>query len=240
MSRIKIGVSGPAALLALATASLAAQTARAQGSTDQNDVGAGPAPQTNLAAKTQPADLPLARFAGERVSSGRSHLWQSIIWGGASVVGGGALTLSSDRGEHPTRWAFGVQTAAWGAIDIGIGAVGLVILRGPPSGRTRADLIERERLYHDALVFSMGLDIAYMTAGTLMTVASYRGVDNALEWRGHGSAIIIQGAALFTIEAIAWLGSRGRLEKLIELTPQLGGHFDNSDGSFSASIGGHF
>ncbi len=162
---------------------------------------------------------PVPLEAEARVASGRRHLWRNLVWGGTNLVGGSALSLLSDRSEHPTRWAFGIQSAAWGAIDVGIAGVGLWILSGAPAGRTRAELIDKERLYHDALLFNMGLDVAYMAAGTAIVVASARGVNNADEWRGHGSAIIVQGAALLTFEVIAWLGTRRRLTELISVTP---------------------
>lgn len=161
-------------------------------------------------------------IAENRLDGGRGHLWRNLVWGAVSAAGGGALALASDRGEHPTRWAFGLQTAIWGAIDVGIGVVGLAVLRGPPEEKTAAEVVRKERLFHDALLLNMGLDVGYMAIGTIMVVAAEKGVDNADEWRGHGAAIIIQGAALLGFEVAAWVGSRRRLGELIDLRLEVG------------------
>lgn len=159
---------------------------------------------------------PLA-IARARLAGGRAHLWRNLVWGATSLVGGGALALASDRDQHPTRWAFGVQSAVWGGIDVGIGVTGLVILAGPPSERGLAAVIDKERLFHDALLLNMGLDVGYIGLGATLWFAASRGADGADELRGHGQAIMVQGAALLSFEVLAWLSSRRRLGRLLEL-----------------------
>jgi hypothetical protein len=156
-------------------------------------------------------------IAEARLDGGRAHLWRNLIWGGASALGGTGLALASDRDEHPARWAFGVQTAVWGAVDVGIGVVGLALLAGPPTERSAAEVVSRERLFHDALLVNMGLDVGYIGVGATLLVLAERGVDNRDELRGHGAAIMIQGSALLGFELLAWLSSRRRLGQLIDL-----------------------
>jgi hypothetical protein len=162
-------------------------------------------------------DAEALSIAEARLDGGRAHLWRNLIWGGASAIGGTALALASDRDEHPTRWAFGVQTAVWGGIDVGIGVVGLALLAGPPTERSAAEVISRERLFHDALLVNMGLDVGYIGVGATLLVLAERGVENRAELRGHGAAIVIQGSALLGFELLAWLSSRRRLGQLIDL-----------------------
>lgn len=169
-----------------------------------------------LASPARADDRALA-IAADRLDGGRAHLWRNMVWGVASAAGGTALALASDRDDHPTRWAFGVQTAIWGGIDIGIAAVGLYLLRGPPEERGVRATIDKERLFHDALLVNIGLDAGYMAVGTAMLIAADRGVDSADHWRGHGAAVVIQGAALMAFELAAWYGSRRRLGQLIDL-----------------------
>lgn len=172
-------------------------------------------------ARAEPAgpqlDPEVLAVAEARLDGGRTHLWRNLIWGGASILGGGALALGSDRGEHPTRWAFGVQNAIWGGIDLGIGVAGLLILRGPPDDTDLAEVIDKERLFHDALLLNMGLDVGYIGLGATLVFAAGSGIDNADELKGHGAAIMIQGGALLTFEILAWLGSRRRLDALVEM-----------------------
>ena len=168
--------------------------------------------------------VPVARanesfaIANDRLDGGRAHLWRNMVWGVASAAGGTALALTSDRDQHPTRWAFGLQTAIWGGIDIGIAGVGLYLLSGPPEERGVRATIAKERLFHDALLLNMGLDVGYIAVGAGMLIAARKEFDNAGEWRGHGAAIVIQGTALLAFEVVAWRGSRRRLGRLIDLT----------------------
>lgn len=172
---------------------------------------------TTPAGAEEPVEVSLA-IAGDRLDAGRAHLWRNLVWGGTSAVGGAALALSADRAEHPTRWAFGIQTAIWGGIDIGIAAVGLYLLRGPPDERGVRATVGKERLFHDALLVNMGLDVGYIAVGTAMLIAADSGVDNADEWRGHGAAVVIQGSALLAFEILAWRDSRRRLGRLLDLS----------------------
>ena len=67
----------------------------------------------------------------------------------------------------------------------------------------------------------MGLNVGYSGVGTAMVIASYNGVENASSWRGHGSALILQGAGLLLLDTIAWLGSRGRIVDFIGMSGNL-------------------
>lgn len=161
-------------------------------------------------------------LAGDRLDDGRAHLWRNLVWGSVSAAGGAALALTSDRAKHPTRWAFGVQTAIWGGIDIAIAGVGLYLLAGPPDDRDLAETIDKERLFHDALLLNMGLDVGYVAVGAAMLVAARKDFANAAEWRGHGAAIVIQGSALLAFEIVAWRQARRRLGRLIDLQLSVG------------------
>jgi hypothetical protein len=167
------------------------------------------------------ADATSAEAAVERLSldldrGTRAHLRRVGVWGGTSFAGGLALALATDRDDRPGRWAFGAQTAGWGAVNVGIAALGLL-----GSDLDAADgygaALSDERRFHDILVLNMGLNVAYMAVGTTMVVASYRGIDDAEAWRGHGGAVIGQGLGLFVLDGIALLASRSRLGRLLDL-----------------------
>lgn len=147
------------------------------------------------------------------------HLWRVAVWGGVNALGGVALAASGGRRTHPTRWGFGAQSAAWGVINVGIATTGLITGGAPPTEPEA--LLSAERTFHDILLFNLGLNVAYSGVGAAMVVASYRGVGSARAWRGHGSALILQGAGLLVLDAIAFFASRTRLAEILRVTGDL-------------------
>lgn len=206
MTRAMIRPSTTFAVLVILVSAWPAPDARADALADDRE---GNPPGPSLAA---PDRAPGA----ERVAAQRAHLWRSAAWGGASIALGGALVLSSERAENPTRWAFGVETGLWGAIDLAISAAGLILLGDPSPDESPGERLGRERAYHDVLLLTIGLDLAYIAAGSAVVLASHHGVDDAGEWRGHGAGIIVQGLGLLTLEGLALLGSRRRLGRILE------------------------
>ena len=157
-------------------------------------------------------------------SAQRAHLWRVAAWGGANVLGGLALVGASSRtGGSAARWNFGAMSAGWGAVNIGIAAVGLATTPDAPL-TDPAVALGAERQFHDILLFNMGLNVAYSAVGGTMLAAGYRDVANAARWRGFGSALILQGVGLFVLDGIALLASRARLSSLLDATAALSLH----------------
>lgn len=154
-----------------------------------------------------------------RLQAERNHLWRVAAWGGANVIGGLALAATHDRTGQADWWRFATQSAAWGAVNVGIATVGLLGSRNVPS--TRRAAFDAERSYHDILLVNMGLNVGYSAVGSAMVIASYNGVDSASSWRGHGTALILQGAGLLLLDTIAWAGARTRLTDLLALPGSL-------------------
>jgi len=110
--------------------------------------------------------------------------------GASSVVIGGLVSVAS---SHPGRRAFGQQTAAWGAINLGIAGFGAWRSGARPA---RAAGLRR------TLLVNAGLDVVYVAAGA--HVAHHRTtfggrVDPAAA-RGHGLAVVGQGLALMALD----------------------------------------
>jgi hypothetical protein len=146
----------------------------------------------------------------------RSHLWRIAIWGGANVALGVGLLAGGSRDETPTRFGFGVQSAAWGAINLGI--AGVSFLGGPPEvPTTLSGAISAENGWADVLLVNLGLNVGYMGVGTALAIASGRGLSRGDEVRGHALGVIAQGAGLFIFDGIAWLASKGRYDALVDL-----------------------
>ncbi len=113
-----------------------------------------------------------------------------VAFGAASVVGGGVLAAASDR---PGVRAFGQQSAMWGAINLAIAGVGAWRGRSHP---TRADSLRR------TLLVNAGLDVGYVAAGAHL---AHHRVTLGGRWspqaaRGHGLAVVVQGAGLMALD----------------------------------------
>lgn len=110
-------------------------------------------------------------------------------WGSANVVGGSALAAA---GQGPSVSAFGQQCVAWGAINVAIAGFGFWRSRHVPADLSRLRTI---------LLVNTALDVGYMAAGAAL-IGSVRGRTDphAAARRGHGAAVIVQGAALGAID----------------------------------------
>lgn len=150
-----------------------------------------------------------------------AHLQRLGIWALSSMVVGGACLLANAPGVLPATidarpvLGFGMQSVAWGVIDLGI--VGLSFLgdRLPPSTRERA-LVEENTL-GDVLWLNVGLDAGYMMAGGTMIGAGFAGAAPAVDWASHGAGIVVQGGALLVLDAIALSSHPARLAGLWSL-----------------------
>ena len=144
-------------------------------------------------------------------------MWRVGAWGAASVALGATLLATADGDAHPGRRAFGIQSAAWGAVNTGIAAFGLT--RGAADSlSTLAGALHAESGLGDVLWLNVGLDAGYMAVGATLWIVASKGVSNPARWRGHGQAVLLQGAALLALDAVVLAGSHGRLEALTNLT----------------------
>ncbi|GAB5535224.1 MAG: hypothetical protein Rubg2KO_14730 [Rubricoccaceae bacterium] len=146
----------------------------------------------------------------------RAHLWRVGAWGAANAAAGTALFLLADNEAQPGRRAFGMQSAAWGVINVGIAAIGLANGAEAPT-EVWSDALAAENAYADILLVNLGLNVGYMAVGTTLLAVSGRGVPNPNAWRGHGSALVVQGLGLLVLDTVAYLGTRARMDDLVSL-----------------------
>lgn len=108
--------------------------------------------------------------------------------GGAAVVAGGVLAVA---GRTPPVRAFGLQTAGWGAVDLAIAVLGSLT---PDSGPARLRRV---------LLVNAGLDLGYVAAGARIALRrpTFGGRVTPEQARGHGLAVVVQGAALFALDS---------------------------------------
>ena len=165
-------------------------------------------------AVAQAADV--ASLSADLQDAQRAHLWRVGAWGVANAVGGAALWLASDSGASAGLRAFGLQSAAWGAVNTGIAVVALAGGPGEPTADL-ASALGAENGYADVLLVNLGLNVGYAAVGATLWAVSGRGVSNPAAWRGHGIALVVQGAGLFVLDAVAYVGTRARLGALVDL-----------------------
>ena len=125
----------------------------------------------------------------------RAHLLRLALWGAASLLIGTALVavLRLGRPRSPLLKHFGIQTGAWGAVELG---VALLLLRSLAlrdlSGATRLD----RRVW-----MNIGLDVGYVLVGITLVVIGWRAV-RRFGLVGAGMAIVLQGAALAVLDLL--------------------------------------
>jgi hypothetical protein len=125
----------------------------------------------------------------------RAHLLRLALWGAACLLVGTALIATVRIRQPPSALLkhFGIQTAIWGAVELG---VALSLLRSLAlrdlSGATRLDRM---------LWMNIGLDVGYVLVGVTLAVVGWRAV-RRLGLIGAGVAIILQGAALAVIDLV--------------------------------------
>ena len=111
------------------------------------------------------------------------------VIGGTSVAAGAGLALTS----RPAVRAFGLQSAGWGVINLGIAAVARVRSGGTvDSGRVRT-----------ILWINTVADLGYVAVGVLLAVhrPSLGGRLTPEQAAGHGWAVVAQGFALAALDA---------------------------------------
>jgi carboxylesterase len=125
----------------------------------------------------------------------RRLLWWSV----GSILGGLALLLWGD-----TFWrAFGVQAAAWGAVDAVIALLG----RWASRRRRRAypdpqaaEVVDREATkLRRLLLFNTALDALYVAGGLILALTLGK---REASWQGHGWGIVAQGGFLFLFDLV--------------------------------------
>gem|GEM_PF-1245085 len=157
-----------------------------------------------------------------RVQAEEDHLRRLGIWGAASVLGGaGLLALSMpgvvvDDGAGALQ-GFGIQSVAWGTINLAIVGIGAVVPRAPITDRD--DALAAEDDLAKVLWVNVGLDVGYLMVGGTLAAASQLGAEPRVDVFSHGVGIATQGAGLLVLDLIAVWSSDPREQALAALPP---------------------
>lgn len=123
------------------------------------------------------------------------HLTRLAFWAGASLIVGAVAVFRVRRTSGPSKdfWRhFGIQCAAWGAVDF------LIVLAawGGLGPRDVAGAIALDRF----LWLNVGLDVGYSMVGLTLLTLGLR-APRRLGLAGAGVAIVVQGVALAILDA---------------------------------------
>lgn len=134
-------------------------------------------------------------WADTLLAAERTHLIQLALWGAACLFIGSAVTAALRVGHRRSSLLeqFGIQTAAWGAIELAMAFVGYrsLALRDL-AGATRLDRM---------LWLNVGLDVGYILVGFTLAVLGWRAMRRA-GLVGAGIAVIVQGTALALLDLV--------------------------------------
>ena len=125
----------------------------------------------------------------------RAHLIRLVVWGGASLlVGSTLLGLMRARGHRSALLDhFGIQTMAWGTVELVLAATGLQRLElRDLAGATRLDRF---------LWLNVGLDAGYVMVGITLLALGWR-VTRRMGLVGAVMEVIVKGAALALLELV--------------------------------------
>lgn len=134
-------------------------------------------------------------WADVLLAAERAHLLRLAIWGGASLfVGVTLLTLLRANGHRsPLLEHFGIQTGAWGAVEL---ARALLALR---TAELR-DLASATRLDR-FLWLSVGFDVGFVMVGITLLALGWR-LARHQGFIGAGIGVIVQGGALALLNLV--------------------------------------
>jgi hypothetical protein len=134
-------------------------------------------------------------WADTLLAAERAHVLRLLVWGGSSALVGTALLawLHVGRRRSSLLQHFGIQTAAWGAVVLVLGAIAGASLA--PRDLTAATRLDR------LLWLNVGLDAGYVLVGITLIGAGW-GLGRRLGLVGAGLAVLIQGLALALLDLV--------------------------------------
>lgn len=176
--------------------------------------------------RPSPWAMRLAEADLRRVELERTQAWTLLAWGAANIVEGATLLVpwagSGDAGARERTMGYGITTAAFGAVNLALAIPWVVRL---PRERERAQRWQRlnerelsrdlERARDEArnasafFALNTGLDVAYLTAGSLLLYMGERAETRSPTLSGIGISLLVQATALLAFDAWGWAARNG-------------------------------
>ncbi len=134
-----------------------------------------------------------SQFASDLIALEELHLLKLGVWAALSIVVGSAIValVRVRRTDSPLLQHFGIQCAAWGAID-------LLIVWWAARGLELRDLAGAVAL--DRFVWlNIGLDVGYVMVGLTLALCGWK-LGRRLGLVGAGLGVLVQGLALTVLD----------------------------------------
>ena len=132
-------------------------------------------------------------WADTLLAAERLHLHRLMLWGATSALAGTLLLFTLGRARRsPLIFHFALQCIAWGAIDVALAAAGLHSLALRDLGA--ATQLDR------FLWLNVGLDTGYVAVGATLALCGWL-LGRRSGAVGAGAAVVLQGLALFLLDA---------------------------------------
>lgn len=134
-----------------------------------------------------------SQFASDLIALEELHLLKLGVWAALSILVGSAILalIRIRRTDSPLLQHFGIQCAAWGAID-------LVIVWWAGRGMQLRDLAGAIAL--DRFVWlNIGLDGGYVMVGLTLALCGWK-LGRRLGLVGAGLGVVVQGLALTVLD----------------------------------------
>lgn len=118
-------------------------------------------------------------------------------WSVANLIYSGIATGQTDGSNK----YFHQMNVMWGGINLGLAALGYFGIRNK-KGLTVAQSLKQQAGIEKTYLFNLGLDVAYVAGGLYLKERGKTQTKNPQKLRGYGESIILQGAALFVLDAV--------------------------------------
>ncbi len=133
------------------------------------------------------------QWADSLLALERLHILKLTVWAGLSIVAGTSVlaALRVKRADSPLLRHFGIQTLAWGVVDLVIALW----------ARTTVELRDLESAVSlDRFIwFNVGLDVGYVLVGATLAACGWA-LGRRLGLVGAGIGVMVQGLALVVLD----------------------------------------
>lgn len=139
-------------------------------------------------------NVPLTgQWADSLLQAEQLHLLKLLTWAGLSIVVGSGLIalLRARRLESPLLTHFGIQSVAWGVVDLALA----LWARRSLALRDLEAAVALDRF----VWLNIGLDAGYVAVGATLALVGWR-LDRRLGLVGAGLGVIVQGLALIVLD----------------------------------------
>lgn len=144
-----------------------------------------------------------------------------MVLGGWSVANLVYSGIANGQTSGTTRY-FHQMNVMWGGINLGLGALGYLALKDK-DGMNLVQTLKQQAGIEKTYIFNAGLDISYVAAGLYLKERSKTRIieQHRQKEKGYGESIMIQGAALFLLDAVMFTAHNSHGKKLYKMMDKL-------------------